>query len=373
MAATVSIQKCETYDRTLVFGQVDQVLKDLGGIESIVQKGDRVLLKPNMLSAKLPEMGVTTHPLILEALIVQVQDAGGEVWIGDSPSGVWKGIQRYWKNTGYEDLANRTGARLVSFEADGTVEREVNGRIYHLAKTVFDADVVINVPKLKTHGLTFYTGAIKNLYGTLPGFQKTKYHKEFPNPVEFSQVILDIYTCVRPTLTIMDAVIAMEGNGPATGDLRKVGLLLGSTDGVALDAVANRIMGFKNAEVPTTRFAGERGVGENDIEKIQIRGVPVRDVMVDDFNLPSTHLANYVPKFLVNWVGRFVWVRPTVDKDKCTGCAVCAKSCPVNAIEMQNGIPVTDYEKCINCLCCNESCPEGAVYQKLSWLARRFS
>ncbi|NQT24392.1 DUF362 domain-containing protein [candidate division KSB1 bacterium] len=372
MATEVSIQHCPVYKKDLVFEAIDQLLKTLGGIETYVNKGQTVLLKPNMLSAKSPDMGVTTHPFVLEALINQIKKVGGEVWIGDSPSGVWKGIQRYWKNTGFLNLADRTGAKLVNFEADGTVERQVAGRKYHLAKTVFDADVVINVPKMKTHGLTLYTGAVKNLYGTLPGFQKAKYHKEFPNPTDFSQVLLDIYECVQPALTIMDAITAMEGNGPATGDLKDVGLLLASTDGVALDTVANAIMGFKQNEVPTTRLAGERGLGENNPQKILIKGVPLLEAAVNDFNLPSTHLLNYFPKFLVKWVGRFIWVRPSVYTEKCTGCGVCSDCCPVDAIEMKNRVPVTDYDQCINCLCCNESCPEGAVYQKMSWLARRF-
>lgn len=373
MSASVSIQRCPDYSKELVFEAIDQLLNHLGGIRSFVGQGAKVLLKPNMLSAKSPDMGVTTHPLVLEALIDQVKGAGGEVWIGDSPSGVWKGIRRYWQNTGYLDLAERTGARLVNFEADGIVEHWIEDRHYFLAKTVSDADLVINVPKMKTHGLTLYTGAIKNLYGTLPGFQKAKYHKAFSNPVDFSCVLLDIYACVRPALTVMDAITAMEGNGPATGELRKVRLLLGSKDGVALDAVANAIMGYKNNEVPTTRGAGERDLGENDLQRIEIKGVPLKEAVINDFNLPPAHLMNYVPKFLVRWVGRFVWIRPNVYDEKCTGCGVCEKCCPVGAIHMKDNRPVTNYQQCINCLCCNESCPEGAVYQKLSWLARRFS
>lgn len=373
MNAIVSIQRCTVYEKDRVFEAIHRLLEDLGGPASFFRDGQKVLLKPNMLSAKAPEMGVTTHPLILEALIHMLREIGCEVWIGDSPSGVWKGIRRYWQNTGYLNLAEKTGARLVNFEAEGTVEKSTAGRKYHLAKSVFDADVVVNLPKMKTHGLTLYTGAVKNLYGTLPGFQKAKYHAGFPNPADFSRILVDIYACIRPSLTLMDAVTAMEGNGPATGDLKHVGLLLASRDGIALDAVANAVMGYKKGGVHTTRLAGVRRLGENDLQKIQIKGLPLNEASVPDFNLPSAHLANYIPRFLAKWVGRFIWIRPSVDPTMCTGCGVCAEACPVGAIEMKDRVPVTDYDRCINCLCCNESCPEGAVYQKMSWLARRLT
>jgi len=372
MAATVAIVKCKDYEKERVFEAVHNLLEMLGEIGKFVKAGEKVLLKPNMLSAKEPERGITTHPVVLEAVVREVQSVGGEVWIGDSPSGAVKGLKRYWENTGFKDVADRTGARLVNFEAGGTVARTVKGEKYHFARAVFEADVVINLPKFKTHGLTLYTGAIKNLYGTLPGLQKATFHKLHPHPQNFSRVLVNVFSSVRPRLNLMDGILGMEGNGPATGNLRNVGLLLASEDGIALDTVASSIMGFKENEVDAIRLAGEDGVGENSVEKIEILGEKLDAVRLEDFSLPSNRLIRLVPEFLMKWVARFVWARPQADPEKCTGCGVCANSCPVHAIQMVDGRPVMDYNVCINCLCCNESCPEGAIVQQMSWLARRF-
>lgn len=373
MDASVAIVRCPEYQVEKVYQSISDLMDLLGGMPRFVHTGDKVLLKPNMLSAKPPESGIITHPVILEAIIRLVQEAGGEVWMGDSPSGVVKGLNVYWEKTGYGELAKRCNVRLCNFEKEGTVKKVIGNRTYHIAKSVIDADVVINVPKLKTHGLTLFTGAIKNLYGTLPGFQKANFHKHYPNPTHFSQVIADVYACVQPTLNIMDAIVCMEGNGPSTGDVKSAGLILASTDGIALDSVASQLIGFREDEVDVIRFAGESNYGVSALERIEVLGVPVSEARADRFVLPSNRLMKSIPNFILKWAGRFIWIRPMVHSDQCTGCGACSRNCPVEAIAMVNGRPVMDYSLCINCLCCNESCPEGAIYQELSYFAKRFS
>lgn len=373
MASSVAISRCAAYDLSRITTSLDKLIDQLGGIDCFVSSGQKVLVKPNMLSAKSPDAAVTTHPVLLEAVILLVQQSGGIVSIGDSPSAVYKGLKRYWENTGYREVAERTGVRLLNFEAGGTLRQEINGRVYHIARDVMEADVVINLPKMKTHGLTLYTGAVKNVYGCVPGFQKALYHKQFPHPDDFSEILLDVFACVQPALTIMDAICAMEGNGPSTGTPRDVGLLLASDNGVSLDAVANFIMGYGDDEVATTHLAGKRGLGETRMSKIEIFGETLEAVRIKNYVLPSNHVLFYLPKWLLRWLGRFLWVKPRTDLSRCTGCSVCAEACPVDAIKMEKGIPITDYGTCINCLCCNESCPESAVYQEYSSLARLFS
>lgn len=371
MASRVAIVKCKDYDRKAVDRAVRETFELLGGIEQFIRKGQRVLLKPNMLSAKEPERGITTHPVFLETIVRQVQSAGGEVWIGDSPSGAVKGIRRYWDNTGYTEVAKRTGVKLINFEAEGTVIRETPLRKYHLARAVIEADVIINLPKFKTHGFTLYTGAIKNLYGTIPGLQKAVLHKRYPHPESFSRMLVDVYSLVNAKLHLMDGILGMGGNGPVTGDLIDVGLVLASVDGVALDTVASTIMGFKEGKIDVIRLASERRLGEARLDNITILGEPLAELKYEDFSLPSNYLIRLIPQFLIRWLGRLIWVHPKADLDKCTACEVCVKSCPVHAIHMENGYPITDYRVCINCLCCNESCPEGAVIQERSWLAKK--
>jgi uncharacterized protein (DUF362 family)/Pyruvate/2-oxoacid:ferredoxin oxidoreductase delta subunit len=372
MSARVAVVRCDKYEKEKVFKAVRQALDLLGGIGAFVKPGQKILLKPNMLSAREPDRGVTTHPFVLEALVREVQSAGCQAWIGDSPSGALKGVKRCWENTGFQKVAEETGAELINFEAGGTIQKEVNGNLYHVARAVFEADAVINLPKFKTHGLTLYTGAVKNLFGALPGFQKARFHKHFPNPTQFSRVLAEIYGLIKPALTVMDGIVGMEGNGPATGQIRNVGLLIAAQDGIALDTVAAAVMGFGENEVDATRIAGESCYGESRLASIDILGETLESVRFRDFALPSNRLMKLVPTFLVRWLGRFVWVKPRADLSKCTGCGVCVRSCPVNAIRLIEGRPVTDYKVCINCMCCNESCPENAVVQELSWLARRF-
>ncbi len=373
MNSKVSIIRCKEYDPKEVFNSVHNALELIGGIKRFVQTGQKVLLKPNMLSAKNPKKGITTHPLILEAMIKEVRSAGGEVWIGDSPSGAIKGVKRCWINTGFLDVSERMGVKLINFETSGTETRMINGEEYHFTETVFKADVVINLPKFKTHGFTLYTGCIKNMFGTLPGLQKAFLHKRYPHPESFSKRLVDIYELVLPSLHVLDGILGMEGEGPATGEKRKTGLILASSDGVALDTVASHLMGFGKDEIDTIRMAGERNLGVNNIEKIEILGSKIEDVKFDDFKLPSNRLIKLIPEFLMKLIGKLIWVKPTANKQVCTSCGQCEKSCPVNAIQMVDKYPVIDYYVCINCLCCNETCPEGAIEQRLSWLARRIS
>jgi uncharacterized protein (DUF362 family)/NAD-dependent dihydropyrimidine dehydrogenase PreA subunit len=373
--SNVAIARCAGYESREVSRAVDEVLEHLGGITRFVSSGQSVLLKPNLLSAKSPERAITTHPAVLEGLIKAVRRAGGEPSLGDSPGGALRGIERVWRNTGMADLSSRTGVPLLNFEASGSRQVEGELRAYSIAEPVLSADVIINVPKMKTHVLTLYTGCIKNMYGAIPGFAKGRLHNLAPRPLPFSRHVVDVFSLVRPTLHVMDAVVAMEGDGPSGGKPRFVGAIVGGTDPVAVDTVVAGMMGFRDGQVHTTRIAAEKGLGTSDRSRIELVGEPPDAFNLEGFKLPGTTMLNLIPAPLVRALRPWIWILPEMSRERgCRAekCGLCVRSCPAEAIEMTSSGPVVDRKKCIECLCCHEVCPEDAVEVRLSGLARRF-
>jgi uncharacterized protein (DUF362 family)/NAD-dependent dihydropyrimidine dehydrogenase PreA subunit len=373
---TVAIVRCDSYEADVVEGAVTEALGWLGGMARFVSKGEKVLLKPNLLSAKSPDRAITTHPSVLEALVKAVRRAGAEPSVGDSPGGALRGIERVWRNTGMADLSERTGVPLVNFEASGS--REVRGelRSYSIAEPVLAADAIINVPKMKTHVLTLYTGCIKNMYGSIPGFAKGRIHNLAPRPVPFSRHVVDVYSLVKPRLHMMDAVVAMEGNGPSGGRPRKIGAIVAGSDPVAVDTIVAGMMGYSDGQVATTRIAAKKGLGISDRTSIDIVGSPPSDFDTEGFELPGTTMLNLIPGPLVRALRPWIWILPEMSIERgcrAEACGLCVRSCPAEAITMTEAGPVVDRAKCVECLCCHEVCPEDAVEVRLSWLASKFA
>jgi len=366
----VSVYKCSTYELKEVKEKISGLFDAFGGISRFVKTGDRVFLKPNLLSAKEPERAVTTHPAVLEAVIRLVQDAGGKPVIGDSPAGALKNLQRYWKNTGLYEIAKKTDTQLINYEGKEVVKRSIEGRDYYISKEVLDSDIIFNLCKLKTHFLVLYTGAIKNMFGVIPGLRKAEFHKMAPKPDEFSRVLVDIFSLVPVAFHIMDAILCMDGNGPSSGRVKRFGYLFGSDDGVALDALCCTIMGFKKNEVATTRYAGERGLGISSLDNIDAVGDEIHD---KDFILPSNRHIKMIPRFLMVLLGRFIWVKQVINTEKCIKCMKCVQICPVGAVGEKDNYLKVDHKKCIQCNCCDEVCPENAIEQEFSFLAKKIS
>lgn len=374
--STVSLVACESYDPDLVRSAVRAVLAPLGGMERFVRPGMKVLLKPNLLSDASPERATTTHPAMIRAVAEAVQAAGGTAWIGDSPGGPISGNARVLRATGVAEVAAHVGAQLVPF--DQVVWRRLDAQRpggrkatvdYFIAPPVFDADLVIDLPKLKTHVLTGFTGAVKNLYGVIPGTRKRDLHFKAPGVVDFSPVLVDVLELVRPGLALMDGVVGLEGNGPgASGTPRRYGCLAASADPVALDAVMAGAIGYRAGEVLHLKLAGARGLGVDDPGAIVSVG-ETHAIEFGQVQLPRSYWYYRVPAWVSAPFYRFARVRPHLAPEMCIGCGRCVEVCPRDAIRAGSPVEI-DLEQCVGCMCCVEICPQGALTPRRGWLAR---
>ncbi|WP_418791632.1 DUF362 domain-containing protein [Phosphitispora sp. TUW77] len=365
----VSVCRCGDYSQQRVNAAVHAAMELIGGMERFVRPGQKVLLKVNALTMRLPEEAVTTHPAVIRAVAAEVKKAGGIIQVGDSSGGIIAGqapTTKTFEISGIARAAQEAGAELVNFDSAGIVPVAAEGPIQtlYLAKPVMEADVVISLPKLKTHSLTILTGAVKNMYGCVPGHRKSEYHGMAPRLKDFARVLVDIYGLTRPALTIMDGIIGMEGNGPSAGSPRNTGLVLAAEDGVALDAVVAHLVGVPPSKIHTTRIAHQRGLGIGDMSKIEVLGEKLETLKIKDFDLPSNSIFEVIPGFLVSGALGILKARPVIAEDVCVGCSLCMDSCPVQAMEMPGKYPVIDYNKCISCLCCQELCSRKAVRMK---------
>ena len=368
MRTKVALSACPDYRPATVQSSVAKLLADLGGMSAWVRPGQTVLLKPNMLSARTPEQAVTTHPEVVRALIHSVKAVGGVPIVADSACSAIQ-IERVWEKTGFKAMCGEESVPLVNLEKSGSVQFNQAGVVYSVAKPVLDAALVINMPKLKTHMLTVLTNAVKNIYGTLPGFQKTMLHKQYPTPDLFCAFLAALYARVKPGLTISDAVVAMEGNGPMSGDLVPLGFLAGSTDGVALDAAMCHILKIALNKVSYLGLLQRAGVGAADWSRIEMVGNVPLPLQRPPFRVPITaRLLNWIPIRLVHLLAPFVWIRPSFTA-RCVRCGLCVKACPVKALYMgEEAGPVLTPSACIGCCCCHEVCSQRAVEMTQSFL-----
>ena len=273
----VSVVKCNSYDPTQVDEAIHQSLENLGGIAQFVKPGQTILIKPNALLGASPDHAVTTHPSVIAAVVREVLKAGGRAIVGDSPGNAYANVEKCLIDTGIKPAVEAAGGEMVYFQTEGVVQlkspsHNTKRPSMPIAKAVLEADAVINIAKLKTHGLTLYTGAIKNMFGAVPGFNKTMFHANCQNPKDFAAAIVDVFELTKPELNIIDAVVGMEGRGPSEGKPRQLGVLIASTDAVAADTVGSYLMGYEPLEINTTAIAYARGLGEARLDRIEIVG-----------------------------------------------------------------------------------------------------
>jgi uncharacterized protein (DUF362 family)/Pyruvate/2-oxoacid:ferredoxin oxidoreductase delta subunit len=363
----VAVERVGGYDRAQVMEGLVRLLEPLGGMERFVKPGERVLLKPNMLSAKPPEAAVTTHPEVLRAVIELVQRAGGVALVGDSP-GIGS-ARRVAERSGMLGVIEETGAQFVSFTETTPVRGEGIFRQFDLARPYLEADRLINLPKLKTHEMMTMTCCVKNLFGAVVGTQKAAWHLKAGADKElFAEMLLEVYRLREPDLNIVDAIVAMEGNGPGSGDPCEVGLLMAGTNAVAVDLIAAEIAAVPKKLLYLESAARKLALPGCDRAQIECCGVSLADVH-RPLRLP--HLSDVqfgLPRFLKNRLRNQFTSRPEVVEQKCELCGVCVATCPPGAIRVKGGRLRFDYQRCIRCFCCRELCPHAALRLKDGWL-----
>lgn len=372
----VSLVKCGDYEFERLKHSIDKSLSLLGGIKRYIRKGSKVLIKPNLLSARKPEENVTTHPLFVKAVIAIAREAGGIVFLGDSPSGLVNDskLKKIHGVTGMEEVCRQTQTRIISFEEDLISYENKSGRVYRnftMSGKLRDFDVIISLPKMKTHNFTLLTGAIKNNYGFIPGLRKAELHIIMKSSELFSEMLLDVVQTIKPSLIITDAVVSMEGaGGPDSGNSCNTGLIISGTNAGAVDFIMARIMGYNDPlKVPTNKAAVKRGVLTP--EKIEVLGERLEDVIVKDFKRISSISFDRIPGFLKDWAKHILSPKPVIVYSTCTKCGSCVEICPVKTIiREEDNTPVIEYNKCIRCFCCKETCPSSAINIRRMWLLK---
>jgi len=366
MNSSVSIIKCQSYDEGEVLKSLRTSINLIGGIGNFVRRGDHVLLKPNLLYGKIPEKAVTTHPSIVRGMIQIVREAGGIPFIGDSPS--IGSLVRAAEKAGIKRVADEMDCPLEEFDKPILPPKRGENFFKQLEidQKVLEADVVINLPKWKTHGMMLLTLGVKNLFGCIPGPRKALWHLRAGEDRKlFAQMLIDLYQIIQPSLTILDGIVGMEGNGPGSGDPVQLGLVLASRDALSLDQVVCDLLRIPRKSLMTNQVALEEGMGRDGIEVV---GERLEDIRIPHFRLPAPSAPNWdLPGFLQKVLKNALTSKPVVEEEVCNACNRCIEICPPKALDRKERGLFFDYGRCIRCFCCQEVCPEGAISIKPGW------
>ncbi len=355
----VFVAACGDYEASLA-PALDRILEMSGRLADSAVADRRVLVKPNLLTDRPPEQAVTTHPALVRLVIRRLKAAGAQVTVGDSPASA-ANLARVWERSGIGAACAEEGVPLIALEQAGAKTFTRDGFTFPIAHPVLEADLIVNLPKVKSHSLTLLTASVKNIYGTIPGYAKTTLHRQYPKPEVFGRLVRTLWSVMPPCWTLADAVVGMEGQGPANGHPISLGFLAASNDPFALDHALCELLHIDPRRVP---YLDDRSAPP----------VPIGDpITVDSFDVPSgAHLLRLLPDWLVRRAGRIVWVRPAFSTEACVHCGLCVKACPAQALSLSAGAqtPALDAQRCISCSCCHEICPKDAIRMAQSPILR---
>jgi len=378
--SNVVLVVCKNYDEEKVYESLRDAVAALGGIGNFVSPEENILVKPNLLYPSKKEKCITTNPVVIKAVLRLLSEAGcTRVKVGDSPA---TGSCRQAMNQLGLTEDQLYGAQIADMSREVFVKYPEGkaAKDFWLCEEVVQADAIIGVCKMKTHAFLKITGAVKNMYGLVCGTRKAQGHVKYPSVLKFSEMLVDIHNLVKPRLHVMDAIIAMEGNGPGSGTPTEMGLIIVSADPVAIDTVFARLVDLDPVLVPTNTLGMVAGIGtckESEIALKLVDNGVLRDISFDemfarfgkkDFDVSREKDRFNVLSLLSRFTGRFTR-RPYIDAEKCVKCGLCVNHCPVKgrAVTFKKGkdnIPVYDYKKCIRCFCCQEICPQHAIKVK---------
>ena len=378
----VAVYACDSYEEARL-AQIIRTQMDTFGYDEAFFAGKKVVIKPNLVMKKTPDAAATTNPVILSALLTVLSERGCRPLVAESPGGLFnkQRLEGIYRVCGITPVAEKHGVPL-NYETEAINVPFPEGKTvksFHILKSVAEADVLIDLCVLKSHGLTKMSAAVKNFFGTIPGIEKFEMHATFPDYKDFSSMICDLcemYCRTKTVIAITDAVIGMEGNGPTAGTPRKIGAVLMSANPFASDIVGETLLGFAGT-VPIVREGVSRGLAPEDISGIELIGDDIRPLMISDFKEPDSaqnRAPSLLTKFSSGKIGRFFMPRPIAMPEKCKGCGECVASCPQHTIELsaKNGKKIARirHADCIRCYCCQELCPFEAIRIKKNFLIR---
>lgn len=365
----ISITTVPTYQQQLVNEAVKTHFERFH-IDRQITPDTKVLLKPNLLMKRSPEEFTTTHPSIIEAVIIWLEGIGvRHITIADSPGGPYTAgaLRGIYQVCGLSEVCSRHHV-ILNLDTSSRQTPSKNGRIvssFPLIGPICDADFIIDLCKLKTHAMTGLSGAVKNLFGAVPGLSKPNYHAQFPKITNFSSMLVDLCETVSPHFIIVDAIHSMEGNGPSGGTKRESGLIVASDNPYELDYFLCHLIGADPLKVLTVKESISRGLCRGNLDELNVIGEYTK---LKPFLLPKQAAADFsasLPKILRRpmkaFINSFVAAKPKILFEKCIGCGKCAESCPVKTIHIKDKKAVIKYHDCIRCFCCHEMCPVRAI------------